>query len=585
VVQVSTTYQRGRSMKARLSVLAITFTLGALFALPLQAESPNKPEPNNPELAKPGKAAIASAHYMATAAGHEILANGGNAFDAAIAVSSVLAVVEQTSSGIGGGAFWVLHRASDNFNIMIDGREMAPGAAFTDMYLNEDGTVNRELAVTGPLAAGIPGEVAGLVHIAKHYGNLPLSESLAPAIRIAREGFPVYEKFYGMLKYTQDTIRRWPGATEAFLPGGKMPEMGQLIKLPDLANILEKIAAEGSDGFYKGEIAQRLVDGVQAAGGIWTMEDMAAYEVKEREPVRTTYQGYELVTAPPPSSGGIAIAEMLNILEPYQIHNQDRVHRVHLTVEAMRRAYRDRALFLGDSDFYPVPQKRLTNPDYAAGLRAGIMYDKATPSDMLPGRENLPDGTDTTHFSIMDAEGNLVAATLTVNTPFGSKFMVPGTGFVLNNEMDDFSAKPGEPNAYGLIGFTANEIQPGKRPLSSMSPTLMIGEDKVAVIGTPGGSRIITMVLLGILDFMDGNDPEHWVSLSRYHHQYLPDVISAEPDAFTVEEIAALEAMGHTVKVSERQWGNMHGVLWNRETGEVTAGSDPRSDAGSAVVK
>ena len=564
-------------MKARLSVILLTFVLLVVGSQSSYADQSDK--------AAPGKAAIASAHYMATAAGHEILAKGGNAFDAAVAVSAVLAVVEQTSSGIGGGAFWVLHRASDGFDVMIDGREMAPGAAYTDMYLNEDGTVNRGLAVNGPLAAGIPGEVAGLVHIAENYGNLTLSESLKPAIRIAREGFPVYTKFHRMLGSSQKQIRRWPAATEAFLPGGQVPEMGQLIKLPDLAVVLEKVAAEGHDGFYKGEIAQRLVDGVQAAGGIWTMQDMANYVVVEREPVRTMYQGYELVTAPPPSSGGIAIAEILNILDPYEIQQQDRVHRIHLTVEAMRRAYRDRALHLGDSDFYPVPVELLTNPAYAAGLRAGIMYDKATPSDMLPGRENLPEGNDTSHFSIMDAEGNLVAATLTVNTPFGSKFMVPGTGFVLNNEMDDFSAKPGEPNAYGLIGFTANEIQPGKRPLSSMSPTLMIGEDRVAVIGTPGGSRIITMVLLGILDFMDGNGPESWVALPRYHHQYLPDRISAEPDAFTPEEIAALEEMGHTVQVRDRQWGNMHGVMFDRNTGEVTAGSDARSDAGSAVVK
>ena len=251
----------------------------------------------------------------------------------------------------------------------------------------------------------------------------------------------------------------------------------------------------------------------------------------------------------------------------------------------MRRTFRDRALYLGDPDFYHVPQDMLTDSNYAAGLRAGIMFDKATPSDMLPGRENLPEGTDTSHFSIMDAEGNMVAATLTVNTPFGSKFMVPGTGFVLNNEMDDFSAKSGEPNAFGLIGFTANEIQPYKRPLSSMSPTLMIGEDRIAAIGTSGGSKIITMVLLCILDFMEGNGPESWVSLPRYHHQYLPDKIFAEKDTFTAADIAALEAMGHTVEDKEYTWGNMHGVMWDRETGEVTAGSDARSDAGLAVVR
>lgn len=548
MAEISPTDQRGRGLMARFWLVALV----AILVQPLQAD-------------QPGKAAIASAHYLATEAGHEILAKGGNAFDAAVAVSSVLAVVEQTSSGIGGGAFWLLHRAADGFEVMIDGREMAPAAAYTDMYLNADGSVNRDLAMNGPLAAAIPGEVAGLDHLARHYGKLPLAESLQPAIRVAREGFPVYEKFLGMLKYKEVDLRRWPAAAKVFLPAGKLPALGDLIKQPDLAVVLEKVAAEGRDGFYQGEIARRLVNGVRAAGGIWSMEDMAGYTVKEREPVRTTYQGYELVTAPPPSSGGIAIAEMLNILEPYKLAELGKVQRSHLVVEAMRRAFRDRALYLGDPDFYPVPQAMLTDVNYAAGLRAGILYDKATPSDMLPGRENLPEGTDTSHFSIIDAEGNMVAATLTVNTVFGSKFMVPGTGIVLNNEMDDFSAKPGEPNAYGLIGFTANEIQPFKRPLSSMTPTFIVGENKVAAIGTPGGSRIITMVLLGILDFVAGNEPESWVSLPRYHHQFLPDKIYAEKDAFTATEVAALEAMGHVVEIRERHWGNMQGVMWNRK--------------------
>ncbi len=555
-------------MKARFWLVAVV----AILAQPLQAD-------------QPGRAAIASAHYLATEAGHEILAKGGNAFDAAVAVSSVLAVVEQTSSGIGGGAFWMLRRAADGFEVMIDGREMAPAAADRDMYLNEDGSVNRDLALNGPLAAGIPGEVAGLDHLAANYGKLPLSESLKPAIRIAREGFPAYKKFISMLQYKEADMRRWPAAAKAFLPDGKIPELGDLVKQPDLAAVLEKVAAEGRDGFYTGEIARRLVDGVQAAGGIWSMEDLAGYTVKEREPVRTTYRGYELVTAPPPSSGGIAIAEMLNILAPYHIAELSKVQRSHLVIEAMRRAFRDRALYLGDPDFYPVPQARLTDVNYAAGLRAGIMFDKATPSNMLPGRENLPEGTHTTHFSIIDAEGNMVSATLTVNTIFGSKFMVPGTGFVLNNEMDDFSAKPGAPNAYGLIGFTANEIQPFKRPLSSMTPTLMLGQGKMAAIGTPGGSRIITMVLLGILDFVAGNGPESWVSLPRYHHQYLPDKVYAEKAAFSAADIAALEAMGHTIEVRKEPWGNMQGVMWDRKTGELTAASDPRSGAGRAIVK
>jgi gamma-glutamyltranspeptidase/glutathione hydrolase len=534
---------------------------------------------------RPGKAAIASAHYLATEAGHEILANGGNAFDAAVAVSATLAVVEPTSSGLGGGGFWLLHRASDGFQVMIDGREQAPAAAHKDMYLDADGNVNRDLAVIGPLAGAIPGEPAALEHLAENYGRLPLAASLQPAIRIAREGFPVDEKYHAMMGYRIDKIRRWPAAKDALLDRGEHPAVGHIIKLPDLAWVLEQIAQHGKDGFYNGEVARRLVDGVREAGGIWTMEDLAAYRVREREPIRSDHGDYQLVTAPPPSSGGVAISEILNILEVYPINELETVPRAHLIVEAMRRAYRDRAIYLGDPDFVDVPLGMLTSQYYADGLRASIRPDRATPSDMLPGNDQIPDGTDTTHFSIIDADGNMVAATLTVNLPFGSCFMPPGTGLLVNNEMDDFSAKPGEPNAFGLIGFTANEIQPFKRPLSSMSPTFMTADEKVAVIGTPGGSRIITMVLLGILDFWRGNDPESWVSLPRFHHQYLPDRISAESNAFTAEEVAALEALGHEVEVRERTWGNMHGVMWNRETGEVSGGSDQRWPSGRAIVK
>ena len=534
---------------------------------------------------KPGQAAIASAHYLATEAGHEILAQGGNAFDAAVAVSAALAVVEPTSSGIGGGGFWLIHRAEDGFETMIDAREQAPAAAHKDMYLDEEGNVVRDLAVNGPLAGAIPGEIAGLQHLADNYGRLPLATSLQPAIRIAREGFPVDEKFHALMTYRIDVIKRWPAAAEAYLADGELPPVGHIIKLPDLAWVLENVAERGADGFYTGPVAERMVKGVREAGGIWTMEDLAAYVVKERDPIRTMYGDYELVTAPPPSSGGVAIAEILNILEPYPINDLDPVLRAHLIVEAMRRAYRDRAIYLGDPDFVEVPVDMLTSQYYADGLRASIRPDRATPSSMLAGNDQIPEGTDTTHFSIIDAEGNMVAATLTVNTPFGSCFMPPGTGFVVNNEMDDFSAKEGEPNAYGLIGFVANEIQPFKRPLSSMTPTFMIGEDKRAVIGTPGGSRIITMVLLGILDFMRGNEPESWVSLPRFHHQYVPDKVSAESDAFTPEQVSALQAMGHEVEVRDRTWGNMHGAMWNLETGKVSAGSDPRWPSGRAIVK
>ena len=534
---------------------------------------------------KPGKAAIASAHFLATEAGHEILEKGGNAFDAAIAVSSTLAVVEPTSSGLGGGAFWLIHRADDGFQTMIDAREQAPAAAHKDMYLDAEGNVNRDLAVNGPLAGGIPGEVAGLEHLARQYGRLPLATSLQPAIRIAREGFPVDKKFHTLMGWRFDVIKRWPAAAEAYLLDGEKPPIGHIIKLPDLAWVLEQVADRGAEGFYTGPVAERLVKGVREAGGIWTMEDLAAYVIKEREPIRTKHGDYELVTAPPPSSGGIALAEILNILDAYPVNELEPVLRTHLIAEAMRRAFRDRAIYLGDPDFVEIPVDMLTSQYYADGLRASIRPDRATPSSMLAGNDQISEGTDTTHFSIIDADGNMVAATLTVNLPFGSAFMPPGTGLLVNNEMDDFSAKMGEPNAYGLIGFTANEIQPFKRPLSSMSPSFMIGEDRRAVIGTPGGSRIITMVLLGILDFMRGNEPESWVSLPRFHHQYMPDQISAEPEAFSTEQIEGLKAMGHEVQVRERTWGNMHGVMWNLETGEVSAGSDPRWPSGRAIVR
>jgi gamma-glutamyltranspeptidase/glutathione hydrolase len=325
---------------------------------------------------------------------------------------------------------------------------------------------------------------------------------------------------------------------------------------------------------------------VREAGGIWTMEDLAGYRVVEREPIRTSYRGYELITASPPSSGGIAIAQMLEIVEPFDLAALDQADRVHVLAEAMRRAYRDRALYLGDPDFVDIPVDMLVSEHYAAGLRATLRMDRALPSSMLAADPDRfePEGSDTTHFSLIDAAGNMVSATLTVNLPFGSAFAPPGTGVLVNNEMDDFSAKPGEPNAYGLIGFSANAIEPGKRMLSSMSPTIVRGDDRVAVLGTPGGSRIITMVLLGLLDFIAGHGPDSWVSLPRFHHQYLPDEISIEPDALAAETVARLEEKGHTVSVRSRTWGNMHAVMRDRGSGELEAAHDPRWASGGALV-
>jgi len=533
----------------------------------------------------PGRAAIASAHVLATKAGFEVLDMGGNAFDAAVAVASTLSVVEPQSSGIGGGGLFLLRRTSDGKEVMLDARETAPAAVDPKDYLDANGQPDRDHALNGPLSAAIPGEPAVLVALARNYGKLPLSKSLAPAIRIARAGFQPDPRAIAAIARQQKNLSRWPASVALYLDNGAVPKQGWTLRLPDLANVLEAIARDGNDGFYRGEVAKRLVDGVRAAGGRWSADDLAKYEVKERKPIAFEYRDWHIVTAPPPSSGGIALAEMLNILGGYDLGKLDRTHRVHLAVEAMRRAYRDRAEYLGDPDFVQMPVAELTHPLYAAGLRASIHPDKATPSDMLPGYMAPAESMHTSHFSIIDRDGNLVSGTQTVNTTLGSKFVVAGTGFVLNNEMDDFALVAGKPNAYGLLGNDNNAPKPGSRPLSSMTPSFIVGKDRIGVIGTPGGSYIITMVLEGILAFVDGETPEKIVALRRYHHQYLPDVIEAENGAFTAEEKTALEAMGHKVSERSHPWGFMNVVSWDRKSGKLYAGSDSRRASGSGVVK
>ncbi len=531
------------------------------------------------------QAGIASAHVLATQAGFEVIGKGGNAFDAAVAVASTLAVVEPQSSGIGGGGLFLLHRASDGKQVMVDARETAPAAVNSRDYVDAKGDANRDASINGPLSAAIPGEAAGLVWIAQHYGKLPLKSSLAPAIRIAREGFKPDGRFLKELAMRKEVIARYPGSAALYLVNGELPKAGWTFKSPDLARVLERLGAEGNDGFYRGELARTLVEGVRKAGGNWSLDDLGNYTAKERAPIAFDYRGWRIVSASPPSSGGIALAEMFNILGGYDLAKLDRVHRVHFMVEAMRRAYRDRAQYLGDPDFVQMPIARLLSADYAAGLRASIHPDKATPSDLLPPFLSHGQGTHTSHFSIIDAEGNLVAGTQTVNLIFGSGLVVPGTGFVLNDEMDDFALVPGKPNAFGLPGNEHNAPRPGSRPLSSMSPSFVIGTDRIGVIGTPGGSRIITMVLEGILGFIDGQSPAQIVANPRFHHQYLPDVISAEKGAFTRDEVKALEAMGHKLSESERRWGFMNVVSRDRKTGATQAASDPRGDSGSGLVK
>lgn len=546
-------------------LLLVWLTLVCLPSLAVAAE------------ALPG-AAVASAHPAATDAGIEILEAGGNAFDAAVAVSAALAVVEPQGSGLGGGGFWLLHQADSDRSVMVDGREEAPAAATEDMYLDADGDYVSSRSKNGPLAAGIPGEPAALVHIARKYGELPLARLLAPAIRLAREGFAIGDEFVTLLHWRATTMKSVGGvAGDVFLPEGVVPDAGFMLKQPALADTLTRLAEQGRDGFYTGPVAEALVDGVRAAGGIWQLADLADYDVVEREPIVSRFREFRLIGAPPPSSGGIVLAEALNILDRLPWSGLSEVRRKHVVVEAMRRAYRDRAAYLGDPDFVDMPVERLISGDYAAGLRIGISLEQATPSDMLaPATADVAPGTDTTHFSVMDAAGNRVAATLSVNYPFGSGFMPTGTGVVLNNEMDDFSAKPLTPNGYGLIGTGANAIAPGKRPLSSMSPSFVEGPDRTLVIGTPGGSRIISMVLLGILGFAEGADAQAIAALPRYHHQFRPDHIYYEPAALSDSDKTTLREMGHALELSDRDYGDMQVVIHDRAGNRMDTGSDPR---------
>ena len=533
---------------------------------------------------KPKQAAIASAHPTATAAGFEILEAGGNAFDAAIAVSATTAVVEPYSSGIGGGGFWLLHRAKDGKQVMIDGREKAPLQAHRDMYLDSSGKVIPKLSVDGPLAAGIPGEPAALVHIAKKYGRLPLSKSLAPAIRAAENGFKVTPYYQRMAKFRLQALRSSPAAAEIFLKNNEVPPLGYVIRQLDLAKTLKAMAQHGHAGFYQGEVASKLVTGTRRAGGIWLKQDLKKYNIVERQPLTGSYRGYKVTSVAPPSSGGVAIIQMLNILNGFDLTKMDQVQRTHSIAETMRRAYRDRAEFLGDSDFVKVPINKLLSKQHGNQLRQTIEMSKATPSSQLKAVATKDSGFHTTHFSILDKEGNRVAATLSINYPFGSCFVPPGTGVLLNDEMDDFSAKPGVPNVYGLVGAEANAIEPGKRMLSSMSPSFVENDERLAVIGTPGGSRIITMVLHGILGFIEGKSAKEIVDEPRYHHQYLPDHIQYEKETFDNKTIAGLKGLGHELKELEDNYGNMHIVIHDKKRNSVSAASDRRGE-GQALVK
>jgi len=532
----------------------------------------------------PPGAAIASGHALATEAGLKILSEGGNAFDAAVAVSATLSVVEPISSGLGGGGFFLLHDGKTGKDVFLDARETAPESATPARYLDAAGALDRNKSENGPWSAGIPGLPAAFVELARKYGKLPLSTTLAPAIRIAHDGFPVYERLERGYRERRAVMERYPGTRAVFLADGDPPKVGEILKQPDLARTLQSIADKGFDGFYRGSVANALIAGVRAEGGQWTPAEVAAYRVRDREPLRFRYHDWTITTAPPPSSGGVAIAEILQIASGWNLRTLDAAHRVHILVEAMRRAYRDRTIYLGDPDFVKVPIARLTSLDYAAGLRAGINPEKATPSALLPGQPAPLEDNETTHFSIIDRDGNRVSATQTINLLYGSGLVAPGTGVLLNDEMDDFALKPGTPNAFGVMGFAANAPAPGKRMLSSMAPTFMESPDRIAILGSPGGSRIITEVLIGILGYDDGLDSQAVTQTPRFHHQWLPDVISAEQGALDPATVTTLQAMGHVVNAGEAPWGNMQTVEWDKRDNTLSGGSDPRNPVGKADV-
>ncbi|MBF7729961.1 gamma-glutamyltransferase [Pseudomonas sp. N040] len=520
----------------------------------------------------PGQAAIASAHPAATVAGLETLAAGGNAFDAAVAVSAALAVVEPYGSGLGGGGFFLLRQAGEPPTYrFLDARERAPLAAHPDMYRQQP-----RHSLDGALAAAIPGLPAALVELASRYGRLPLAASLSPAIRLAEDGFPVDRVYRERASWRLQALRSNPESARLFLAEGEIPEEFSLLRQPQLAATLKRLASQGHAGFYHGELAEQLVAGVRAGGGRWSLRDLANYRVIERAPLRVGLADDRwLISAPPPSAGGIALAQSLGMLQQLPWQQAGPVQRTHYVVEVLRRAYRDRGR-LGDPDFVDIPLGQLLDPAYLQRLARGIDAQRATPSSSLPPAPAWREGDHTTHFSLIDSAGNAVAATLSINLPFGAAFTVPGTGVLLNDEMDDFAAQVQGANSYGLAGSAANAIAPGKRPLSSMSPSFIESPREFAVFGTPGGSRIPSMVLLAMLEYLQGRPLASWPAAPRFHHQYLPDRIEYEPGTFSAAQVAELGARGHTLEQLDRRYGNQQVLLWRKTGNHLEAASDPR---------
>jgi gamma-glutamyltranspeptidase/glutathione hydrolase len=550
-------------------------------------------------------AIVVSVHELASRAGAEIMQSGGNAIDAAVATGFALAVVYSPAGNIGGGGFMLI-RMADGKTHFLDYREKAPAAATRDMYLDAQGNVVAGASVIGYKSIGVPGSVAGLAYAAAKWGKLSLKQEIAPAIKLAREG---YSLSWEQARDLHDkNLAKFPESRRLFQRDGDYYHSGEIFRQPDLARTLERIAANPDD-FYHGALARELAAAVQKGGGLITADDLAHYEVKEREPVRGTYRGYEVISAPPPSSGGTVLIESLNILEGYDLAKLGNrsAQSIHFEVEAFRRAFFDRTEFMGDPDFSKIPVAQLIDKKYAAAWRDSISPTQASPSKDLkrpavfseleqyaaerPPQALHHESDQTTHYSVVDAEGNAVSVTTTLNGWFGSRVTADGLGFLLNDEMDDFSSKPGVPNSDGLVQGEANAIGPGKRPLSSMTPTIVAHDGRtVMVLGSPGSSKIITTVanvLIGVVDY--GMNIQEAANAPRFHNQWLPDVVNVEK-WFSPDTLSALRQLGYTIQTGisdgdavRGYWSDAECIAIDEKTGERLGASDDRNSSGKAV--
>ncbi|MBU6950976.1 gamma-glutamyltransferase [Hahella sp. HN01] len=572
--------------KSLVTILSKPFllTLTLAVAAPTNAEFILEGDRSVPTEAHHGM--VATSHTLATEEALKVLKNGGNAIDAAVTAAFALAVTQPRSGNIGGGGFMLISSESRNEVIAIDYREKAPAAASRDMYLDKNGEADSNLSRFSHKAAGVPGTVAGLALALEKYGTISLQEALAPAIRLAEEGFIVTPRFSHGVKDSAERLGKWDSSRKVFFKAdGSFYEPGDRFIQKDLAATLKRISEKGVKGFYEGETAKLIVEEMKRGGGLITLEDLKSYQPVMREPVHGTYRGFDIYSMSPPSSGGIHVIQILNILEGYPIgylgHNS--AQTIHLMAEAMKRAYADRSKYLGDPDFVEVPQKGLMSKDYAAKQRKDIPMNRATPSSTLAPDNPLPyESNETTHFSVADNKGNAVSTTYTINFSYGSHIVVDGAGFLLNNEMDDFSAKPGVPNAYGLLGGEANKIEGNKRMLSSMSPTIVKNKGKNFLItGSPGGSRIITTTLQVIMNVIDHHlNIQAAVNAPRIHHQWSPDEIRVE-EGLSPDTVKLLEGMGHAVN-QKAAMGASQSILID-ENGVFFGAADPRRSTSSAM--